>query len=237
MSGLERIAYADGASALTGWLARPAGKARAAILVWPTIMNVTPAIERRAQMLADEGYLAFIADFYGGPIADFAEAGKQAEMLRRDVNTFRRRLFAGLEALCALPEARGLPVATTGYCMGGMAVLELARAGADLVAGVTFHGVFETQRPAQSGMIKPRLLICHGDADPLVQRDKVIALWQELDAAGVHWHFHSYSGVLHGFSDPGSDARGLPAIGYNASADRQSWAAMLSLFDEVFGNA
>jgi dienelactone hydrolase len=55
-----------------------------------------------------------------------------------------------------------------------------------------------------------------------------------MDAAQANWHFHSYSGVKHGFTDPGSDARGLPAIAYDASADRQSWAAMLALFDEVF---
>jgi dienelactone hydrolase len=62
----------------------------------------------------------------------------------------------------------------------------------------------------------------------------VLKLWEELGGAGANWHFHSYSGVKHGFTDPGSDARGMSAIGYDASADRQSWAAMLSLFDEVF---
>ena len=55
-----------------------------------------------------------------------------------------------------------------------------------------------------------------------------------VDAAGAGWHFHSYSGVKHGFTDPGSDGRGVPAIGYDASADRQSWAALMSLFAEVF---
>ena len=65
-------------------------------------------------------------------------------------------------------------------------------------------------------------------------KDVVTAFWEEMDAAGADWHFHSYSGVKHGFTDPGSDARGLAAIAYDASADRQSWAAMLSLFDEVF---
>ncbi len=55
-----------------------------------------------------------------------------------------------------------------------------------------------------------------------------------MDAAGANWHFHAYSGVKHGFTDPASDQRGLAAVGYNASADRQSWSAMLSLFDEAF---
>jgi dienelactone hydrolase len=39
--------------------------------------------------------------------------------------------------------------------------------------------------------------------------------------------------VKHGFTDTGSDARGMPAVAYDASADRQSWAATISLFDEI----
>lgn len=235
MSVLERFEYHDRGRALTGWLARPRAAPRAAILVWPTIMNVTPAIERRAALLADLGYLALIGDFYGEPVRDFDHARELAEKLRPNVDHYRARLFAALEALRGLPEAADLPAAAIGYCMGGQAVLELARAGADLAVATSFHGVLETERPAAPGAIKARILVCHGDADPLAPRSAVVRLWEELDSAGADWHFHSYSGVRHGFTDPGSDARGLPAIGYDASADRQSWAAMLSQFDEVFG--
>jgi dienelactone hydrolase len=69
----------------------------------------------------------------------------------------------------------------------------------------------------------------------MVPRSQVLAFWEEMDAAGAKWHFHSYSGVKHGFTDPGSDERGIAAIAYDASADRQSWAAMLELFGEIFG--
>ena len=68
----------------------------------------------------------------------------------------------------------------------------------------------------------------------MVPRAQVLAFWDEMDAAGANWHFHSYAGVKHGFTDPGSDARGLPAIGYDASADRQSWAALIELLDEIY---
>lgn len=78
MAQLEAIAVDDRGTALTGWLARPEGTPRAAVLVFPTIANVTSAIERRAQMLVDRGYLAFIGDFYGEPVADFASAQRLA---------------------------------------------------------------------------------------------------------------------------------------------------------------
>jgi len=69
----------------------------------------------------------------------------------------------------------------------------------------------------------------------MVPRTQVVRFWEEMDRAGADWHFHAYAGVRHGFTDPASDARGLDAVKYNASADRQSWAAMMALFGEVFG--
>jgi dienelactone hydrolase len=236
MSALEALAYRDGDLALTGLLARPEGKARAAVVIFPTIANVTPAIERRAAMLADAGFLALIADFYGEPVDSFEASRPLAAALRADVDVYRTRLLAAVETLRAVPAAAGLPLAAIGYCMGGQAALEVARTGADLVLAASFHGLLETARPADR-QIAPRLLICHGDADPMVPREQVLRFWEELDAVGAHWHFHAYSGVRHGFTDPGSDARGLPAIGYDASADRQSWAALMGLSDEVLGPA
>lgn len=230
---MEALPYKHDALDLTGWLARPPGPARAAVVVFPTIANRTPAIDRRAEMLADLGYLSMIADFYGEPVESFEASRPLAEKLRADVGFYRARIKAAIDALRQVPEADGLPMLTIGYCMGGQAALEAARDGHDLLVAASFHGILSTDRAAEAGTVKARLLVCHGDADPLVPREQVVHFWEEMDAAGAHWHFHSYSGVRHGFSDPGSDARGIAAIAYDASADRQSWFAMKSLFDEA----
>lgn len=232
MSALEQIDYRDGEVALTGWLARPAGAPRAAVVVFPTIANVTAHIEKRAVMLAEAGYLALIADFYGDPVPDFAVARLFSEHLRSDVGQYRGRLTAALAALRQQTGSR-LPMMAIGFCMGGQAALELARTGAAISAAVSFHGLLDTTSPALPGMMQARLLVCHGDADPMVPRDQVRAFQEEMDHAGANWHLHVYSGVRHGFTDPGSDARGMAAVAYDASADRQSWAAMLKMFDEV----
>ncbi|WDF71620.1 dienelactone hydrolase family protein [Novosphingobium sp. KACC 22771] len=231
---LQSVSYSDGDVALTGWVARPASAPRAAILIWPTIANVGPAIEARAAALAEQGYLAFVGDFYGAPVASFEASFPMAAALRGNWDGYRTRLHAALSALRALPGTEGLRIGVIGYCMGGQAALELARDGADIAAAVSFHGVFDTEKPAAPGAIKARILVLHGDADPLAPRSAVIGLWEELDAAGANWHFHSYANVRHGFTDPESDARGKDFLGYNTSADRQSWAAMLSFFDEIF---
>jgi dienelactone hydrolase len=182
-------------------------------------------------MLGDAGYLVLVADFYGVAEGDWQAL---ATDLRADTGHYRARIGAAIAALRAHPASAALRLVAVGYCMGGQAALEAAREGHDLAAVVSFHGLLETGRRAEPGAVRARILVCHGDADPMVPRDHVLGFWQEMDAAQANWHFHSYSKVKHGFTDPGSDARGLPAIAYDASADRQSWAAMLALFDEVF---
>lgn len=228
----ETIAYLDGDVALSGLLVRPERAPRAAILVFPTIMNTTPAVEAKARMLAEAGYLALIADFYGRKPCDFDDSRSAAAEIRLDPASYRRRLRAAVRALVSQPDAAGLPLAAIGFCMGGQAALELAREGAPFAAIASFHGLLNTDLPAEPGQITARLLICHGDADPMVPRSQVIAFWEEMDAAGADWHFHSYSGVKHGFTNPAPTEN--PATRYDASADRQSWAAMLELFAEAF---
>jgi len=230
---LEPLEYTDGETRLTGLVARPAGEPRAAIVVFPTIMNPTPAVEHKAEQLADAGYLAMIADFYGKRPANFDEARTCAAEIRPDPQSYRRRLKCALKALATLPEAGNLQLGAIGFCMGGQAALELARDGAPLEVVVSFHGLLDTGLPAEPGKITARILVCHGDADPMVPRSQVLAFWEEMDAAGADWHFHSYASVKHGFTNPATVA-GNPAVAYDASADRQSWAAMHALFDEVF---
>lgn len=230
MTALERIDYADGETALTGWLVRPAGRPRAAVAVYPTFMNKTAGVEAKARALAAEGFTAFIADFYGPDAPhDFDSANAAMTRLRADPLAMRRRLHATLARLVELEP--GVPQAAIGFCLGGMAVLELARDGADLVLVASFHGLLQSPLPAAEP-IKPRILVCHGDADFLVPRSHVSAFWEEMDAVQAQWHFHSYAAVDHGFTNPLTPA-GQPNPAYNASADRQSWSALLGLLDEV----
>lgn len=230
MTALERIDYADGETALTGWLARPADTPRAAVAVYPTFMNTTPGVEAKARALAAQGYTAFIADFYGPDSPhDFESANSAMIKLRADPRAMRQRLRATLAKLAELEP--GIPQVAIGFCLGGMAVLELGRDGANLALVASFHGLLQSPLPAMQP-IKPRILVCHGDVDFLVPRSHVMAFWEEMDGVGAQWHFHSYAGVDHGFTNPMTPT-GTPNPNYNASADRQSWSALLNLLDEV----
>ncbi len=231
MSELEPLAYNHAGTALNGLVARCPGLPRAAIVLYPTIVNANEAMERRAHMFAQAGFVVMIADFYGEPVADFAIGQALAAKLRHDPAFYRARLAAAITALRS--ETPGLPMIALGYSMGGGAALEMARDGQDLVAAISLHGLLATPLPARPGAVKARLLVLHGDADPMVPREQVSAFMAEMDHAGANWHLHAYSGVRHGFTDLASDLRDLDAVAYDASADRQSWAAAMSFLDEV----
>ena len=228
----DSFPYADDGAELTGLVYRPFGAPRAAVVVYPTIMNQGGSVLDKAASLAEHGYLAFVADFYGKNPENFEQSREFAQEIRATPEDFRRRIRQAIGAMVSLPEATDLPFAAIGFCMGGGAVLELAREGAPLEAVVSFHGLLGTDLPAEPGKVSARILVCHGDADPMVPRSQVVSFWEEMDHAGANWHFHSYSGVKHGFTNPGPALN--PAVEYDASADRQSWAAMFELFDEVF---
>ena len=230
MSDPEQVAYRDGDTALSGLLARPAGTPRGGVVLFPTIMNQVPNALRRLPMLTAAGYLAFCADLYGRNPRDREDAHGLGA-IRGDTAALRKRTRAGVETLAAHPAAQGLPLAAIGYCMGGQMALEAARMNLPLALVASFHGILTTGAPA-AGPIRPRILVCHGDADPLVPRAQVAAFQEEMDAAGADWHMHIYANVKHGFTDPQADSHGLPALGYDASADRQSWAALLGLLEE-----
>ena len=232
MPEFSTVAYADGDMALLGHHARPDGPARAAVAIFPSFMNVTPGVKAKAELLTKSGYAVFIGDFYGSDSPKTPdEAFAAMQRVRSDPLAFRRRLRATIAKTAEL--APGVPQLAIGFCLGGMAALEMARDGQDLAAVVSFHGLLATDLPA-SEPIATRMLICHGDADTLVPRQQVMAFWEEMDSVQADWHFHSYSGVAHGFTvSTGLD--GKPNSAYDASADRQSWASMHSFFDEVLG--
>src|SRR5690348_4749125 len=107
----ERVSYADGEARLTGLVYRPSGKARAAVLVYPTIMNQGGSALDKAASLAEHGYLAFVADFYGKAPATFEQSREFDGEIRATPEDFRRRIRRAIAALVELPDAAGLPLA------------------------------------------------------------------------------------------------------------------------------
>jgi dienelactone hydrolase len=121
-----------------------------------------------------------------------------------------------------------------GICFGGQVALELARSGVDLKAIVGFHSQLETRRSEDSVHVKGKVLVCLGDRDRFVSAADRERFMAEMGDAGVDCQMLLFAGVQHSFTDRHAEASGVPGLKYDAAADRRSWAAMRSLFDEVF---
>ena len=100
---------------------------------------------------------------------------------------------------------------------------------------MSFHGGLEAPKPEDARNIRAKVLVCHGASDPLIPPEQVAAFEAQMRDTKVDWQLCSYGGAVHSFTNPDADKLGNPALAYNAAADRRSWAAMLSLFEEAFG--
>jgi dienelactone hydrolase len=187
-------------------------------------------------MLAGLGYVAFAADVYGRGVrpANAREAAAQAGTYKGDRALFRRRLLLALEQLKRDPRVEGTRTAAIGYCFGGTGVLELARAGADLRAVVTFHGGLDSLHPEDAKAIKAKLLVLHGADDPFVPSDQIAAFQNELRQAGLDWQMVFYGGAVHSFTNPRAGVDPSRGVAYNESATKRSWRAMKDFFGEIF---
>ncbi|HEX6374249.1 MAG TPA: dienelactone hydrolase family protein [Allosphingosinicella sp.] len=228
-----RYGTADGMT-LTGYLADGSGGRRApGMLVAHEGGGLGRHTRQRSVRLAQLGYVAFALDMYGEEDPPLERAMALGKALRGDRPLLRARLAAALEVLTAQTNVDPGRLAAIGFCMGGAAIIELARMGAPFRAIVGFHSGFLPGTPEENAAIGGKLLLCHGAADPIVtaaQRDAFLA---EAGAARIDWQLHLYGGVGHSFTNPDIDALDLPGFAYDETADRRSWQAMLNLFDET----
>jgi len=234
----ETIEYKDGDVTLRGYLAfdeKKSGK-RPGVLVMPEAFGLGAHAKQRAERLAELGYVAFAGDPYGNGIelANLQDAMTHAGPLFADPAKLRKRGRVALDRLASVPQTDASRLAAIGFCMGGTFSLELARDGAPLKSIVSFHGGVKTQRPAEAGKVKAKILVCTGADDTLIPVEEVNALAAEMTKAGADWQIITYGGAKHSFTNPQSDSLGMPGIGYNKLVDARSWKAMADFFEEIF---
>lgn len=210
--------------------------AKPGILLFPNVLGIKDADFAYGERVAALGYTVLVADVFGqGNRATRADPDPARFMnaLNADRAMLRARVNAALDTLKALPEVDNARTAAIGFCFGGKCVLDLARSGAAIAGGVSFHGVYDAP-PFPHATITAKLLICHGWSDPLAPPDATVALAQELTEAGCDWQIHAYGHTGHAFTD---HAVNMPdkGLAYNADADRRSFRAMADFLGELFG--
>lgn len=186
-----------------------------------------------ARRLAGLGYIVLCADYVGnGELLDMDRVHARLGPAIADTTLLRDPITAAFHALVAQPGVDTSRVAAIGYCLGGAAVLELARGGAEVAAVVTFHGSLPVTQPEDNRNIKGRVLIQTGAADAMVPAEARTLFETQMNEAGVDWRMLLYGGVLHAFTVPSATSYDMPGLRYDPSADERSWRAMLDLFSE-----
>jgi len=229
--------YADGSTSLTGYFAWDGActDRRPGILVIHGGAGLDDHAKGRARRLAALGYVALACDMYG----DGVPGNRQRIMetiaeLRSDPRRLTGRGLAGVDVLKTHPQVDGR-IAAVGYCFGGMAVLEMARQGAELAGVVSVHGSLGTSHPAGPGTVRAKVLVCHGALDPHVPTAQVTAFADEMRDAGVDWQLFVYGGAMHGFTHEHADGTQTPGVAYHAPSDARSSIAIQVFLAEVFG--
>ena len=236
----EEVSYSADGTTLKGYIARPAkadGK-RPGVLVVHEWWGNNDYTRKRADMLAQLGYVALALDMYGdGKVASHPkDAGAFAGEVRKHMDVAEKRFRAALALLASQRDVDTGRIAAVGYCFGGGMVLEMARRGLPLAGVVSFHGSLPTQTPARPGGVKAKVLVLNGADDPFVKPEQIEAFKKEMDAAGVDYRFINYPGAVHAFTNPDATENGkkfnLP-LAYDADADRKSWEEMQRLFGAI----
>jgi dienelactone hydrolase len=187
----------------------------------------------QAERYASLGYVVFACDMYGDGVAGNRERVMAVLMeLRADPDRLAKRALAGLTELRGRQEVTD-DCAAVGFCFGGLTALTLARSGADLRGVVSVHGSLATARPASAGLVRARVLACHGALDQHVPMTDVVAFGEEMTQAGADWQVNVYGGAVHGFTHADAVPGATPGVEYHAETDRRSFADISSFLAEV----
>jgi dienelactone hydrolase len=237
----EEVTYTANDVTMKGYLAYDdaiKGK-RPGVLVVHEWWGHNEYARKRADMLAELGYVALAVDMYGDgkQAAHPDDAGKFAGTVMQNVEGAKARFMAAMDLLKKNPNTDPARIAAIGYCFGGGVVLHMARFGVDLKGVVSFHGSLGTQTPAQAGKVKAKVLVCNGADDGFINQEQIDGFKKEMTDAKVDFQFISYPGAKHSFTNPDADNYAKQfnmAIAYNAAADKKSWAEMQAFFKKVF---
>ncbi|MEA1618760.1 dienelactone hydrolase family protein [Erythrobacter sp. T5W1-R] len=194
----------DSDASFTGYIARPEGGAKAAVIVIQEIFGVNPGIRQKCDKLAAEGYLALAPDLFWrlktgisldpDIAAEFTEALDWMGKFNQDAGI--RDIQAAINYLRAHEGAA--KVGCVGYCLGGrLAFMTAART--DIDASVGYYGVGIDGLLGEAKAIANPVMLHIPTADGFVPPETQAAMHAGLDDH-PKVTLHDYAGLDHGFA-------------------------------------
>lgn len=237
----EEVSYSTDSVTMNGYIAYDKADTtkRPGILVVHEWWGHNEYSRKRADMLAELGYVALAVDMYGDgkEAAHPQDAMKFSSSVMSNIDEAQARFTKALEKLKSNPMVDTEQIGAIGYCFGGSVVLTMANMGMDLEAVVAFHSGVQLPVMPEEGKLKAKVLVCNGADDPFVSPESVTAFKAAMDEAGAQYKYVAYEGAVHAFTSKAADSLGakfeLP-LKYNEAADKASWDEMKMMFSSVF---
>jgi dienelactone hydrolase len=230
----QEINYKFGDQEYRAFVANPEKESAPLVLVVHTWAGRDDFVEKKAIELAEEGYVAMAVDMYGEAKVGTSTEENQSLMtpLIEDRDKLKAIINSAVEAGKKIDGVDSSKVAAIGYCFGGLVVLDLARSGTDISGVVSFHGLLMSSDISTDG-IKTKVLVLHGERDPMVPLSMVDDFQKEMTEAEADWQLHSYGNAYHAFTNKEANDPNL-GTQYNENADKRSWQSMMNFFTEIF---
>ena len=204
MSTTTSISTLTGDGEFKAYVARPADEPKAAIMVIQEIFGVNAGIRRKADKLAEAGYLAVAPDLFwrmerGIELdpdvePEFQQALDWMQKFDQDMGV--RDIEATIK--WAREESGGKKVGAVGYCLGGrLAYMTAARTDTDATVGYYAVGVDELLR--EKDAIANPLMLHIPTEDGFVDKETQKKMHEGLDPH-PKVTLHDYEGMDHGFA-------------------------------------
>jgi carboxymethylenebutenolidase len=222
------------------YFVHPASGTGAAVLFWPDIFGLRPAMRQMGKRLAESGYSVLVVNpFYRAQKAPTAPQGAKTEIkalipmmqaLTEQTHTTDAKAFiAWLDKQPSV--AKNRKVGTQGYCMGGPIAFRTAAAVPDRVGAVaSFHGGgLVTGQPnsphLQASKTKAQFLIAIADNDDKRAPTEKDVLKETFSTAKLSAETEVYAGA-HGWCPPDSQV-------YNEAQAEKAWGRLLALYGKA----
>ena len=221
------------------YFVHPASGTGAAVLIWPDIFGLRPAMRTMGKRLAGSGYSVLVVNpFYrvGKPTATGATPIKEMMSFRQGMTpatdmSDAKALLAWLDAQPQVNKNR--KVGVQGYCMGGPMSFHTASAMPDRIGAVaSFHGgglVNEKSGPNSPHLLaaatKASFLIAIAENDDKTRPNDKTLLKETFDQAKLSAEIEVYQ-AAHGWCPPDTQV-------YNEPAAEKAWSRLLALYGKA----
>jgi carboxymethylenebutenolidase len=181
---------------VAGHLALPEKGHGPGVLVLHAWWGLTPFFEGVCERLAEEGFVAFAPDRYGGPTAATIEEAEALQREREDWVRTEADLIASVELLRTHEAVVGEGLGALGFSAGVAWALLLSVREPDLIrAVVAFYGT----APSDYTGAGADYLGHYAEVDEWEPIDEVRGTQEALRAAGCEVKFYTYPGAGHWF--------------------------------------